>query len=100
MSVSFAALIIGALAGAALGAVYLGLLWRAVRRLPQGRGGAGVFVALALARAALLIGALAVAARLGAPAEVLLAGLAGFVAVRLAATRRLGGRSPEGTAWR
>ncbi len=105
MTVSFVALPLGLVVGAALGAVYLGLLWRAVRRLPHGRGGARVFVGLALARAALLIGTLAAAAAFGAPAEGMLAGLAGFAAVRLAATRRLEGRTPEGrtpegSAWR
>jgi F1F0 ATPase subunit 2 len=100
MTISLAALTLGALAGAALGAVYFALLWLAVRRLPRGRGGARLFVGLALARAALLIGTLAAAAALGVPAEGLLAGVAGFVAIRFAATRRLGGRTPEGPAWR
>mgnify|MGYP006272803073 FL=1 len=99
MTVSLVALALGMVAGAILGAVYLGLLWRAVRQLPQERG-ARAFVGLALARAALLIGTLAAAAALGAPAEGMLAGLAGFAAVRLAATRRLEGRRQEGSAWR
>lgn len=100
MNISLVALPLGMVAGAALGAVYLCLLWLAVRRLLQGRNGARVFVGLALARGALLIGTLAAAAALGAPAEGMLAGLAGFAAVRFATTRRLEGRSPEGAIWR
>jgi F1F0 ATPase subunit 2 len=90
-------LVLAALAGAAFGAVYLGLLWVAVRRLPQGRGGAGVFVLLGLLRVALLLGVLAAAAASGVPAAALLAGLGGFVALRLVATRLLG-RPAEGEA--
>jgi F1F0 ATPase subunit 2 len=100
MSVSFVVLALGALAGATLGALYLGLLWAAVQRLPRGRGGARVFIGLALTRAALLIGTLTAAAALGAPAEGLLAGVVGFIAVRLFATRLLGRDGPEDTAWK
>jgi F1F0 ATPase subunit 2 len=98
MSVSAFALLAGALAGAALGALYLALLWASVRALAGPRPAAG-FVALAVARAALVLGALAVALKLGVGAGALLAALAGFVAVRFAATRRA--RITErGPAWK
>jgi len=100
MNISLVALPLGMVAGAAIGAVYLALLWLGVRRLLRDRSGARVFVGLAMARAALLIATLAVAAAIGAPAEGMLAGLAGFAAVRFAATRRLEGRLQEGSAWR
>ena len=74
-------------AGAALGALYLALLWAAVRALAGRRPLAG-FLALAALRAALILGALAGAAALGAGAAEIAAALAGFVLVRLAATRR------------
>ena len=90
MNVSVIVLLGGALAGALVGALYLGLLWVAVRYLPQDRGGVLAFVGLAVARIALVLGALALAARLGVPATGLIAALAGFVIVRLAATRLLG----------
>jgi F1F0 ATPase subunit 2 len=86
------------LAGAALGALYLGLLWASVRAL-AGRRSAAAFVALAVARAALVLGSLAAALTLGAGASEILAALAGFVAVRVAATRRT--RAAEGKpAWK
>jgi hypothetical protein len=57
------------------------------------------FVALAVARAALVLGALAVALKYGVGAGAFLAALAGFVAVRFAATRRA--RTTErGPAWK
>ncbi len=86
-------LIGAALVGAVLGALYLGLLWASVRVL-AGQRPAATFVALALARAALVLGALAAALALGAGAGAILAALAGFVAVRVAATRRA--RAAEG----
>lgn len=87
-----------ALAGAALGALYLALLWASVRALAGPRP-AAEFVALAVVRAALVLGALAVALKLGVGAGALLAALAGFVAVRFAATRRA--RTTErGRAWK
>jgi len=97
MSVSASVLFAGALAGAVIGGLYLGLLWAAVRHLPQDQRGVLVFVGLALARAALLLGALAAAAVLGVPTIALVAALAGFVVVRLAATRRFG-RATQGDA--
>jgi F1F0 ATPase subunit 2 len=100
MTVSMLSLVMGALVGAALGALYLVLLWVAVRSLPQDRGGVLVFVGLALARVALLLGALAVAAALGLRVEGIAAAVAGFVAVRLAATRWLGAEPRGGTTWK
>ncbi|MBW6495878.1 MAG: ATP synthase subunit I [Burkholderiaceae bacterium] len=87
MSTSLVMLIGAALAGAALGVLYLGLLWVSVRAL-AGQRPAVTFVALALARAALVLGALAGALVSGIGAGEILAALAGFVAVRVAATRR------------
>ncbi|NNU80086.1 hypothetical protein HMH01_06510 [Halovulum dunhuangense] len=100
MTLSFLALPLSALGGAALGAVYLGLLWVAVRSLPQDRGGARVFVALGLARIALMLGALAAAAALGMAAGGLAAAVAGFIAVRFAATRWIGRTTPGDTTWK
>ena len=85
--------------GAAIGAAYLGVLWAGVRGLAGPRGGAR-FLALAALRAGLILGALALALAAGAGAGAILAGLAGFVAVRLAATRRIEARDGRGTAWR
>ncbi|WP_296763232.1 ATP synthase subunit I [Sediminimonas sp.] len=82
-------------AGAVLGALYLGLLWASVRALSGSRP-AATFAALALARAVLVLGALGAAIALGAGAGELVAALAGFVAVRVAATRRA--RAAEGRA--
>lgn len=87
MSTSLIILIGAALVGAALGVLYLGLLWASVRALARLRP-AATFVALALARAALVLGALAAALAFGVGAGEILAALAGFVAVRVAATRR------------
>jgi hypothetical protein len=100
MNVSLLSLLAAALVGAGLGGAYLGLLWVAVRRLPQERGGVAAFVGLALARGALVLGALTAAAVLGVQAAGIVAGLLGFVAVRVAATR-LTGHTPEGAPrWR
>ena len=98
MSGSVLSLFAAALAGAALSGAYLGLLWLAVQHLPQDRGGVLVFVGLGLARAALVLGAVAAAVALGVAAGGLVAALAGFVAVRLAATRLLGRGPPGDTA--
>jgi F1F0 ATPase subunit 2 len=100
MSASFLTLLGATLAGAVVGGLYLALLWAAVRRLAQGRAGMSAFVGLRLARAGLVLGALAAAAMLGVPAEGFVAALAGFVAVRVAATRLLGREAPGGAAWR
>jgi hypothetical protein len=100
MTATMAPLLLGALAGAGFGAVYLGLLWGAVRALPRDRGGVFAFVALGLARAALLVGALSAAATLGLPAGAVVAAVAGFIVVRFAATRRRGSGTPGGAPWR
>ncbi|REC57374.1 hypothetical protein DRV84_07985 [Rhodosalinus sediminis] len=88
---------LAAAAGAVVGAAYAACLWAGVRALTAG-GGGGRFALFAALRAALILGALAlaVAAELGAGA--ILAGLAGFVAVRLTVTRRV--RDGEGAPWR
>jgi F1F0 ATPase subunit 2 len=100
MSATVLPLVAGLLAGAAFGGLHLGLLWVAVRRLPEGRGGVTAFLLLALARAALLLGALAAAVLLEASALSLVAALAGFLVMRLAATRRPSRGISGGAAWR
>lgn len=100
MSLSVLSLFLGALAGGVLGAVYLGLLWVAVRSLPRDRGGVLAFLGLGLARAALLLGALAVAGALGLRIEGIIAAVVGFTTVRLAATRRLGDTTPGVATWK
>ncbi len=100
MTLSIISLLVGALVGGALGAIYLGLLWLAVRSLPQDRSGVLVFVGLGLARVALLLGALTAAAALGLPVEGIAAAVVGFVAVRFAATRLLAGAPPKETTWK
>jgi len=100
MSLSIISLLAGALVGAGLGAIYLGLLWVAVRHLPQDRTGVFVFVGLGLGRLALLLGALAVAAALGPPIEGIAAAVLGFVAMRFAATRLLARATLEDRAWK
>ncbi|MDU8946380.1 N-ATPase subunit AtpR [Ovoidimarina sediminis] len=100
MTLSVLSLVLGALAGGALGAVYLGLLWVAVRSLPQDRGGVLVFVGLGLARVALLLGALAATVAVGLPIEAVAAAVAGFIAVRFAATRWLGKARFGGATWK
>jgi F1F0 ATPase subunit 2 len=100
MNGSLLSLLAAALAGVGLGAAYMGLLWVAVRRLPQERGGVAVFVGLALARGALVLGALAAAAVLGVQAAGIIAALLGFVAVRVAATRMTGHTPEAAPRWR
>jgi F1F0 ATPase subunit 2 len=93
-------LLAAALAGALLGAAYMAILWIAVRRLPEERGGASFFLAMAAVRAALVLGALAGAGALGVPASGILAALLGFVAARLAATRLSAGGETGDVAWK
>ena len=100
MNVSLLSFLAAALVGAGLGGAYMGLLWVAVRRLPQDRGGVAAFVGLALARGALALGALAAAAALGVQAAGIVAGLLGFVAVRVAATRLTGRGTEDAPGWR
>lgn len=100
MSSSVLALLGAVLAGAGFGGLYLSLLWAAVQRLQGYRGGVAFFIALTVARAALLLGALAAAAALGVPAAGIVAALLGFVAVRLAATCLLRRAAAGGAAWK
>lgn len=93
-------LLSGTLVGAGLGALYLGLLWLAVRHLSQDRGGLVVFVGLGAARLVLLLGSLFVAAALALPLEGVAAAVVGFIAVRFAATRMLGQESVEKLKWK
>lgn len=85
--------------GAALAAVYLALLWAGVRAL-TGQAAPARFALLAALRAALILGAVWGALSLGAGAAGLGAGLAGFVAVRLLATRRLRRQTGKDAGWR
>lgn len=84
--------------GAAVGALYLGLL-RAGTRALAGPRPALWFMGLAALRAALVLGALAGALTLGAGAADLVIALAGFVAARIVAIRLI---RPENRrqAWR
>jgi len=100
MSASALSLLAAMLVGVGIGALYMALLWLAVRRLPQDRGGLAAFVRLRIARAALLLGAMAAAIALAVPAEGLVAALVGFITARLAATRLAGRGKPGGTAWK
>lgn len=85
-------------AGAVFGALHLALLWSGARALAGPRPAAR-FVAFAIARVVLVLAALAGAVALGAGAGKILGALAGFLVVRLAATRFV--RSREGgPAWR
>lgn len=79
-------LVVGFLAGVALGGVYHALLWVAVRQLAGARGPM-IFIGLALLRAALVIGALAVAFGSGLPLGAVATAMLGFLTVRLTATR-------------
>ena len=85
-------------AGAVSGALYLGLLWMAARVL-IGAGQGLLFAVLAFVRIALVLGVLGCAIALGAGADVLLAGLAGFVLVRVLGTR-VAGAPERGRSWR
>lgn len=100
MSSPILSLFTGGLAGVGFGAIYLALLWAAVRSLPQDRSGVLLFVGLGIARIGLLLAALAAAAALGLRAPGIAAAVAGFIAVRTVATRRLGGGAPGDAPWR
>lgn len=80
--------------GAALAALYLALLWAGTRSL-AGHRPVRDFLLSALARAGLVLGALAVWTLYTPDPGVLVAGLLGFVAMRLAATRGIELRSRE-----
>lgn len=100
MSASAFSLLAAVVVGAGIGAVYMALLWMGVRRLPQDRGGFAAFVWLRIARAALLLGAMAAAVVLAVPAEGLVAALVGFIIVRLAVTRLARRGTPGDAAWK
>jgi len=87
MTSDIGVILVAVLAGMALGVLYLSLLWASVRLLPLRRG-AAMFIALGLARAALVMAALAGALVLDLPPIRIAAAVAGFIAVRLLATRR------------
>ena len=80
-----AALALGAMAGG----LYCAALWRATRQVVA-RGAVGPLLAGMALRLALVAGALAGAAALGATAGQLLAAAVGFGLARHVATRRLG----------
>ncbi|MEX5728800.1 hypothetical protein Ga0609869_002153 [Rhodovulum iodosum] len=82
-----AALALSLALGAAFGALYLWLVWRAARGLTGAEGGAGRLVLGYAARMALVLGALALALRAGAGAPHLLAGVFGFTLLRQAVLR-------------
>lgn len=84
--------------GSAVGALWLVCLWAGARSISGPRPVRG-FLGWAAARAALVLGALWAWAALGAQAGALAAGLAGFLALRVAATRRVR-RGAGGAAWR
>lgn len=91
-------ILLSTLAGAAIGAVYFGLLRIAVRALARPKSTL-LFLALGFARAALVLSALAIAFRFNLPLIGILAALAGFMAVRLFLTRAA--NSPAGaTRWK
>ncbi|WP_101069008.1 N-ATPase subunit AtpR [Roseovarius salinarum] len=93
MTVPWVMLALAFAAGLAVGAAYLGVLWLSVRHLSG--GGTRAFVAGALARAALVVGAVAVALAAGAGPLPLLAGLAGFAVARTVATRAVRNATQE-----
>jgi len=86
MSHSIAFHLVAICAGAAFGALYLALLWHAVRVLTR-RGNALSFAVTGLVRGGLLIAALAGGLALGATASHIAAALLGFVALRITASR-------------
>ena len=91
--------ILSLLAGAVFGLLYLGVLWGAVRLLTSGQS-VWLFAATALLRAGLLLGALWLAAIMGATAAEIAFALLGFVAVRLFATRMAKAAPPEQSPWK
>lgn len=100
MTLPIGALLLGTLMGAALGAIYLWLLWGAVCALPRHGSGVLIFVGLGLARVALLLGALTAAVAFGLPALGIAAAVVGFIAVRFAATGWLGHGTPRDATWK
>ena len=74
--------------GAAVGALYLGLLWASVRQLARG-GRLWVYLFLAALRGGLVLGALWGAVSLGVDALGIGIGLAGFVVIRVGVLRAI-----------
>lgn len=72
--------------GAAVGALYLGLLWASVRQLARG-GRLWVYLLLGALRVGLVLGALWGAVSLGVDALGIGIGLAGFVVIRVGVLR-------------
>lgn len=87
------------LAGAALGLLYMGVLWGAVGVLARGQS-VWLFAALGLLRAGLLLGALWLAAAMGATAAQIAFALLGFVLIRLVATRLAKASNPKRASWK
>lgn len=73
-------------AGAAVAAMYLGLLWASVRLLARG-GSLSAYFLLAAARGGLVLGSLWLAITLGIGASGILIGLAGYIALRVCVIR-------------
>ncbi len=92
-------LLVWFLAGAGFGAAYFAVLWLSVRRLTLG-GSAGGFAAGVLLRFGLVLAMLALVLTLAPDLPGLLAAGVGFLAARIAATRRAAPHGPEGRAWR
>jgi len=74
--------ILAILAGGAFGLLYMGVLWGAVRILTSGHS-IWLFAAMGLFRAALLVGAVWLALRVGATAPDIAFAVLGFFTIRL-----------------
>ena len=91
--------ILATLAGAALGLLYMGILWGAVRVLARGQS-VWLFAVLGMLRAGLLLAALWLTAAMGATAAQIAFALLGFIATRLVATRLAKAANPERLSWK
>ena len=89
------AVILSALAGAVVGAVFFAGLWLTVRGLPGARRPGLLTAASAVGRIALAVGVLVAVARGGSWVRVV-ACLGGFVAVRIALVRWVKAKRPAG----
>lgn len=89
-------LMLMAAAGATLGAAYLGLLWVSVQVLTR-RKSTGAYLLLTALRGGLVLGALWLAVAFDIGAGGILAGLAGFVLLRLSVTRAANTHRAEDT---
>ena len=90
---------VAVLIGAGFGALYLALLWVGARALAGPRP-ALAFVGAAVARLALVLCAFFAWQMVSGQAGTLFAGLAGFVAIRLASTRAVDLRRKENRSWK